>query len=267
VHHWQLDETEPLITPDHVIAYYREMLGVEGEDLELPGLLVATFQRLALEHLARRVGAEAVTRWPTPIFWPLARGTFEGRAMAVARLPVGAPAAAAALELMIAAGSRTVLLVGSAGGIGPDLQVGSLVVPSSAVRHEGTSHHYLPAAHPAVASAELVEAISSAALRRGASQPAIGPTWTTDAIYRECAGTIAALRDQGVLAVEMEAAALFAVAAHRGARVAAILAVSDLLREVWMPGFHTLAYRRAIISAADIALDAASQMPLLPLRS
>jgi uridine phosphorylase len=264
MHFWQLDETAPLITPREVFGYYRDLMGAAGAGLELPDLLVATFQRQALEHLARSVDAGEIARWPTPVLWPVGRGSIGGREMAVARLPVGAPAATAALELMIAAGTRTVLLVGSAGGISPNLQIGSLIVPSAAIRHEGTSHHYLPPGQPATASGELVQALSSAALGRGFLQPSIGPTWTTDAIYRECVGTIVSLRERGVLAVEMEAAALFAVAAHRGIRAAGILAISDLLGETWTPGFHTMSYRRALVSAADIALDAASQLPAVP---
>ena len=257
---WELDRSEPLIAPDRMLAYYRELAGCPPEQLALPDLLVGTFQRLALEHLASRIGDEAPTRWPTPLFWPLARGSFLGRKMAVARLPVGAPAAASALELMIAAGVRTVILVGSAGSLQPSLPIGSLLVAIGALRHEGTSHHYLPAGEPAVASADLVDALVSAALRRGLKPPPRGLLWTTDAPYRECADSVARLRESGVLAVEMEAAALFAVATHRGSRAALLAAVSDELHDRWKPGFHTLAYRRALLRAADIALEAAASL-------
>lgn len=267
VHSWQLDDTEPLISPHRVMDYYRRIPGVEASNLELPDLLVATFQQQALEHMARRTGAGGITRWPTPIFWPLGRGKAGERDLAIARLPIGAPAAAAALELMLAAGVTTVLLVGSAGSITPDLDVGSLVIPITAVRHEGTSHHYLPPDEPASAAPELVAALSASALRRRLPRPAHGPTWTTDAIYRECEGTVSRLRGEGVLVVEMEMAALFAVAAHRGARAAAIVAVSDRLGPSWHPGFHTLAYRRSLLLAADVALDTASRLSSSALRA
>jgi uridine phosphorylase len=232
----------------------------ETAELELPELLVATFQAAALKHLSGRLGTEVVSRWPAPIFWPLARGSYRDRNLAIARLPIGAPAAASALELMIAAGVRTVLLIGSAGSIRPDLPVGSLVVATRALRSDGTSHHYLPAGEEAGASKPLADALATAAASRGASA-ILGPLWTTDAPYRECAGTIGRLRSDGVLAVEMEAAALFAVGKHRGTQVGMIVAISDELGESWSPGFHTLAYRRAILTATEIALDAASLIP------
>src|SRR5450759_2117020 len=133
-----MDASEPVITPAAALAYYGRLMG-GTVDLKLPDLLVATFQMTALQHLARLAGTDVVDRWPTPIFWPLARGSFRGRELVIARLPIGAPTAAAALELMITAGVRTTLLVGSAGSLQPDLPVGSLVIATRALRNEGTS--------------------------------------------------------------------------------------------------------------------------------
>jgi uridine phosphorylase len=259
---WEVDDSEPIITPEGALAYYGRLLGETG-NLALPDLLVATFQATALQHIAGRIGVDVVERWPTPIFWPLARGSFRGRELAIARLPIGAPSAASALELVIAAGVRTVLVVGSAGSIHPDIELGSLVIATRAVRNDGTSYHYLSEGELAEPSTALVDALASSAASHHVPA-ALGPIWTTDAPYRECAATVARLRAKGVVAVEMEAAALFAVGRYRGARVAMIAAISDELREGWNPGFHTLSYRRAIVTAADIALDAASRIPSPP---
>lgn len=254
---WEFDSSQPLITPERMLDYYRGLLGAEPEALALPDTLVATFQRLAFDHLAARLGDEAPARWPTPVFWPLARGDHGGRALAATRLPVGAPAAALALELMVAAGVRAVLLVGSAGALQPHLSVGSLVVPTRALRHEGTSHHYLHREEPALPSEELVDALVTTAQRLGLPAPALGDTWTTDAPFRECTDTLARMAAAGVLTVEMEASALFAVARRRAIQMALIVVVSDRLHGSWSPGFHTLAYRRGLLLAADVALDAA----------
>ncbi len=141
---WDVDPSEPVISPARTLAYYRELQGGEGHGLALPELMVATFQHIVVERLADHIGHAQLVRWPAPAFWPLARGEYGGKSLAVSRLPMGAPAAAAALELMVSAGVRTILLVGSAGSLQPDLPVGSLVVATEAMRHEGTSHHYLP---------------------------------------------------------------------------------------------------------------------------
>lgn len=257
---WEYDPSEPLINPDGFLSYFGELPGCDPEALALPDLLVGTFQQLALEHMAARIGGSHPERWPTPIHWPLTRGSLRGRELAVTRLPIGAPAAAMALELMIAAGVRTVLLVGSAGSLQPSLPTGSLLIATRALRHEGTSHHYLPAGEPASASSYLVDALISAALQSGLNSPATGATWTTDAPFRECADSIARHRASGILAVEMEAAALYAVAAHRRARAALIVAISDELQDRWRPGFRSLAYQRALLRAADLALEAASRL-------
>jgi uridine phosphorylase len=251
---WEVDCSEPIIAPEAVLAYYREMTG--RSDLTLPETLVATFQTLALNHMASELGVELKERWPTPIFWQMARASVNGHEIAIARLPVGAPSAAAALELMIAAGVRRVLVAGSAGSLQPNLPAGSLLLPTRAVRHEGSSHHYLPAGEPAEPSTRLLGALASAASERGLVL-ATGPVWTTDAPYRECTSTILRLREEGVLAVEMESAALFAVARHRGAEAALVLAISDELGDTWKPGFHTLAYRRGLLAAANLALETA----------
>ena len=256
---WEVDPSAPVITPEAALSYYARLMG-ESADITLPDLLVATFQSTALRHMAGLIGTEVVDRWPTPIFWPLARARFQGRQMAIARLPVGAPAAAAALELMIAAGVRTAVLVGAVGSLQPDLHTGSLVIATRAIRSEGTSYHYLPAGDASDPSEELVDALASAASAQKV-RVTTGSVWTTDAPYRECAATIARLKGEGVLGVEMEAAALFAVSRHRGARSALIAAVSDELGDEWNPGFHTLAYQRAILTAAGIALEAASRIP------
>ncbi len=253
----QFDDSEPLITPASALAYYRSLAADPEADLALPNLLVGTFQNTAFEHLAGRLGDSDPVRWPTPVFYPMARGTIGERTLAVARLPVGASHAAMALELMIAAGVRTILLVGSAGSLQSHLPLGALVIPTTAIRHEGTSHHYLAEGEAAVPAPELVDDLVSAAVSRGLPAPALGPAWSTDAPYRECASTVARLQREGALVVEMEAAALFAVGLHRRVRVATIVAISDQLRQPWTPGFHTLAYRRGLMMAADVALDAA----------
>ncbi|HEX9016346.1 MAG TPA: phosphorylase [Chloroflexota bacterium] len=255
--YWEMDGSEPLVSPENALEYYGKLMG--GADLGLPPVLIATFQTVVLEHLGRRLDLAVSSRWPAPAFFQLARATLDDREIAIARLPIGAPAAALALELMIAAGVRSAFIVGSAGSLRPDLPAGSIAVPSSAVRHDGTSHHYLAAGEPAEPSPVVAGALLAAAARRGIT-PVRGPIWTTDAPYRECAGTVTRLREEGVLAVEMEAAALFAVARHRGVDAGLIVSVSDELGEEWRPSFHSLAYRRGILAAADIALDAAAAM-------
>lgn len=163
-------------------------------------------------------------------FWEL---EWEGRRFGVFHPGVGAPLAAGFLEEAIAKGCRSFVACGGAGALVPDLTLGHLVVPTSAIRDEGTSYHYLPVSRAVDASARAVDAIRET-LEAHDIPYVTGSTWTTDAIYRETRERMARRRDEGCLTVEMEAAALFAVAEFRGATIGQLLyAGDDLSGDAW----------------------------------
>jgi uridine phosphorylase len=137
------------------------------------------------------------------------------------------------------------------------LPIGSTVLVEGAEREDGTSHHYLPMGEVVAADAELAARLERSLVARGA-QPVRGRTWTIDAPYRETVGGVRRHREAGVLVVEMEAAAIFAVARVRGIRAALAVAVSDELFDAWNPGFGHADYLAALLRAADAAMDAAA---------
>lgn len=156
-----------------------------------------------------------------------------GQRLAVFHPGVGAPLAAGLLEHAIARGAERFIVCGGAGALRPELRVATLIVPTGAVRDEGTSYHYLPPDAPAVPHPEAVAAIE-ATLRARSLPYHTGLTWTTDAFYRETPDKVARRREQGCLCVEMEAAAFFAVAAFRSVRLGQILyAGDDVSRAEW----------------------------------
>jgi uridine phosphorylase len=174
---------------------------------------------------------------------------------------IGAPIAAAVMEELIALGCRRFVSIGTAGCLRPDLAIGTLVVCDRAVRDEGTSHHYVPSSLWAWPSTELTGAVE-AALRRQGVQPHIGGAWTIDALYRETAAEVRHYRSLDVAVVEMEAAALFAVAAYRGAQAAAVFTVSDSLADlVWRPEFHREEVGDALEAMFAAACEALSPAP------
>lgn len=159
-------------------------------------------------------------------------GEGEGRVV-FAQPGIGAPLSAAILEEPIALGCRKFVVCGGAGALDGALTVGSPVLVTSATRDEGTSYHYLPAGEPAVPHPRARNAIADA-LDREAWSYVTGKTWTTDAIYRETRSRIARRAADGCITVEMEAAALFAVAAFRGVELAqALYAGDDLSGAEW----------------------------------
>src|SRR5205814_3988194 len=122
---------------------------------------------------------------------------------------VGAPAAVALLEELVAFGVRRFVSVGLAGGLRTDQQPGDLLVAERALRDEGTSPHYLPPAESVDAAALLTQRLAQA-LGRGGHPHRRGTVCTTDAPYRTTRATVERWVRAGGAAAEMEAAGLFA---------------------------------------------------------
>jgi uridine phosphorylase len=139
---------------------------------------------------------------------------------------IGAPMAAFVLEELIALGARTVVACGGAGVLDRTIDVGQLMIPTSAVRDEGTSFHYAPPSREISQDPGMVAAIAATLDRHGVGYR-MGKTWTTDAIYRETRARVARRQAEGCAMVEMEASALFAVGAFRGVPVGQILYGGD----------------------------------------
>jgi len=157
---------------------------------------------------------------------PLYELDVEGKRLAVFHPGVGAPLAAGLLEEVIALGCRKVIACGGAGVLDADIAVGHIIVPAAAVRDEGTSYHYLPPAREVSASPDAIAAIEKV-LRAHNCAYIVSKTWTTDAYYRETPAKIQRRKAEGCLAVEMEAAAFFAVAQFRGIQLAQLLYGGD----------------------------------------
>jgi len=253
---WEYDDSEPLVTPLQISEYQRGRAGVPAEEWELPPTLVATFQRHAYARLVNQLDEASLDGDEDPAE-RLRVGALAQVPVVVTRLAIGAPAMAVELEPMIARGVRNVLVVGSAGSLQPHLPIGSTVVVASAEREDGTSHHYLPAEVEVEADAGLSDLLFTRASVHGL-RPERGRAWTIDAPYRETTGAIRRHRAAGVLVVEMEAAAIFAIARVRGIRAGLVVAISDELFNVkYQPGFDDPRYRAALETNADAVMDTA----------
>jgi uridine phosphorylase len=141
---------------------------------------------------------------------------------------VGAPFAVLIAEELFASGCELLISVTSAGQINAMGAPPYFVLIDKALRDEGTSHHYAPAQEFAHADPELIAAADRAAKAAGL-KAFIGASWTTDAPFRETAQAIADARAKGVLAVEMEAAALYTFARVARTRVLCIAHVTNTM--------------------------------------
>lgn len=152
---------------------------------------------------------------------------------------IGAPAATVALEQLIATGSRYFLCIGTAGAISPELKPGDLVLCNSAVRDEGVSHHYLEPSKFAYPSRLLTNNLRDS-LGFAGKNFCEGGSWSIDTPFRETSEEVRKYQQEGVLSVEMEAAALFAVSSYRRVRTAAAFSISDSLADLdWSPQFES----------------------------
>lgn len=173
---------------------------------------------------------------------------------------IGGPYAVLIAEQLKSSGAQVVLGLTSAGRVAASVRIPSLVVATAAIRDEGTSYHYLSANHSAAAHATLAEA-----LHRGLSNLDIpvlsGAVWTTDAPYRETKQQLGEYARQGVLAVEMQAASLFAFAIARGMPVGIVAHVTNAVDHKQAPfkkGSYELSHRllEAMCRAAKSFLGA-----------
>jgi uridine phosphorylase len=213
----------------------------------VPSVCVLDFDGDLFDGLVRDGSAVPVAEWAC-FHTPMVAVRRHGRRCGVVPRTIGGPFAVLVAEQLVAAGAQVVVGLTSAGRLAPTLPLPSLVIATEAVRDEGTSFHYLPAGERVEApQASLTTALAQ---RLAAVAPVTcGLVWTTDAPYRETRRQLRHWAAAGALAVEMQAASLFAFAHTRGAAVAVVAMVSnsgDHTGDQFDTGEH--AYRVAVLN-------------------
>jgi len=154
--------------------------------------------------------------------------TLAGQTVGIVGCAVGAPFAVLIAEELFASGCQLLVSITSAGQITPAGQTPYFVIIDRALRDEGTSYHYAAPSEFGHADPGLV-AMAATALKKKGLPVAVGSSWTTDAPFRETAEAIEAARSKGVLAVEMEAAALYAFAQAANKQVLCLAHVTNTM--------------------------------------
>jgi uridine phosphorylase len=176
-------------------------------------------ERKADQNLSK--AGPAITRNSMPSNWPDKR-------LASSDVQSARPFAVLIAEELFESGCRLLLSMTSAGQIVPMGPTPYFVIIDRALRDEGTSYHYAEPSEYGEANAKLV-AMAVKALKAAGQRVIVGPTWTTDAPFRETAQAIEAAKRRGILAVEMEAAALYTLAKVRPANVLCIAHVTNTM--------------------------------------
>lgn len=201
---------------------------------DVPEHCVLCFFQEVIDHVIQQHSARMIVknRWedgPHPLY----EIGYQDRRLAFFHPGVGAASSAGLLEEVIAFGCRKFIVCGGCGVLEKDLAVGHLTVIQAAVRDEGVSYHYLPPGREITAHPLGVAALECAITGNGLPYR-LGKTWTTDAPYRETANKIALRKAEGCSVVEMEAAALMAVAQFRSVILGQVVyAGDDLSGEAW----------------------------------
>lgn len=213
-----------------------------------PQTAVLCYQTPLLRHAVKKYKGQAVAGFPGEFF----RLKKLGHQIGVAgRFGIGAPMTAVLLEDLAAWGVRQFLILGIAGSIAPAIQPDEFVVVDKALRDEGTSYHYLPPKRFVAAAPNLVVRIQQG-LKQAKLPYTTGATWTTDAPYRETAVEVQQYGEEGVLTVDMEAAALFAAAQFCQVEAAAVFCLSDSLADGrWQPASSRESVHQRLITLFD----------------
>lgn len=202
--------------------------------IDIPECCVISFFRDIIEMKRERGELRQIASISSEtIEIPVYETLYEGKRVALVLGFLGSAGAAGYLEELIAFGCRKFIVCGGAGVLRKDIAVGHLVLPTSAVRDEGTSYHYVEPSREIECNKHAVEIIERELIKHGIKYIK-GKTWTTDAIYRETKDKVALRVSEGCLTVEMEAAAFFAVAKFRQVILGQILyGGDDLSGEQW----------------------------------
>lgn len=215
-------DTDPsaVIMPNH-----------EGLDLHLPKKAVFAFlgdevDRYATAHGAKRAGTfvSATKEYPVYVL------EYQGEDVCLCQAPVGAAPSAQLLDWLIGYGVKQIISAGSCGALQP-FPENVFLVPTRALRDEGTSYHYLAPSRFAEIHPDALSAIQRSLQKHGLDYREV-ISWTTDGFFRETKDKVAYRRSEGCAVVEMECAALAAVAALRNAVWGEILFTADTLADM-----------------------------------
>ncbi len=200
-----------VFTPENLLREARRQLSVP--EAAVAPVCVLDPDGDILRYLDRNGRLEANPNWAC-YHTTLHDFSLDGLALGIIGCAVGASFAVLLAEQLFASGCRLLISVTSSGQILPAREPPYFILIEKALRDEGTSYHYLPAAEYVSIPDALLELFEDDV--PGLEEPlARGAVWTTDAPFRETRSAIELCRSKGILAVEMEAAALYAFARAR----------------------------------------------------
>ena len=214
------DNPQAVIMPNH-----------EGLDLQLPKKCIYAFLEEEIDRYAQEVEADCVGEFVSATkTYPVYVMDYKGEKVCLAQAPVGSAPAAQFMDWLISYGVEKIISTGTCGVLA-NIEENAFLVPVRALRDEGTSYHYASPSRYMDVHVEAISAIEQVLEQLGIPYEEV-MTWSTDGFYRETAEKVAYRKEEGCAVVEMECAALAAVAQLRGAVWGQLLFTADSLADL-----------------------------------
>ncbi len=229
-------------TPEALIQAVRSERGLPARPV--PELCLLDFDGGITDWLVASHRAEPWISWAC-FYTPMVSIVVDGTAVAIIPRTIGGPYAVLVAEQLRASGAKVIFGLTSAGRVDPALPLPSFVIPTAALRDEGTSYHSFAPSPSADPTPELIEPLRAALKPLGRSVVA-GPVRTTDAPYRETREQWQRHAVSGILAVDMQAASLFAFSAARNFPIGIVAQVTNAVHhheDSFDKGSHDDEYR------------------------
>jgi len=241
---------DSMIEPDAFLKYCKKTDTCPS--FSVPKGVIICYNRKLMEYIANNHSVEKVKFFDTDFYL---LNDANKKIGIVGNFGIGAPAAGIVLEELIAFGVNNFVSMGTAGSLQKSLLIGDVVVCDKAVRDEGTSHHYVKRSKFAYPSEMITNKIKQS-LDKLSIPYIVGSSWTIDAPYRETVAEARKYQKEGVLTVEMEASALFAIAEYRKIKLGALFTISDSLADLeWSPDFHSKQTREGLENLYKVAVN------------
>lgn len=247
-------------TPRMYVDYYARCRGIEVAQIGVAPTVLLSWGQAVVQRWADRLGAERAAHWfynEGHIEYALFSTMIGGAPVSLVQCPEGAPATVMMMEELIACGATTFLALGWAGSLQPNVTIGNMVIPVDCISDEGTSRHYQlseGATNSYRPDAGLAAGLAATTVARGI-QVIQSVQWTTDAPYRELTRVISSLSARGVVGVDMETAAMYALGHFRRVKVCNLLVISDEVWAEWRPAFRSSIVLDATLLAEEVLIQ------------
>lgn len=211
-----MPDTIPMLTFDGSPAVIEPPMILSAME-NFPRTVVSVFSHTLFAELVKLLdGKQIAETRDVDGVWPVYEVRWRGKRFAFCKARLGAPACVGMFEDILAMGGRRIILLGNCGVLDRNIRDCGIIIPTAALRDEGTSYHYVPPADRIPVNRRGREEFRDLLQKLG--YPYVeGITWTTDAFYRETRDKVTARKRSGAICVEMECAAMQAMCDFRGA--------------------------------------------------